>query len=378
MQYWSSLQPESRPAPYALGPDLCLGIGILPTLALDYAIAFYPFLLMIISYLLIVLYDRNYRIVTLLWRPFIFLFSLFRKNWDIRTNIMDAFATFFFLSNTKLFSVSLDLLLFTRVNNVSFDNLNYSTRLFYAAEIEYFDKQHLPYVILSIVVLSIFVLVPIIVLMLYPFSFFQKLLHLFPFRWHVLHTFVNSFYRCYKDGTQPGTRDYRWFVAVFFFFRVLNYSIYSLCDSVASPILITLSIHLLVMLLAAISPFSSAHAHHNILLIIFLQFLSGTLIAGSAATPLRYLSHTYVFPMYMLGYFFGAAPTLCTLVASIFLCTCHRKSFGRKIFVGIKGKLRGYGMLGTASSESLPDRMVNHQYYQRNHMANFVSRSSKS
>ena len=37
--------------------DLSLGIGILPTLALDYAIAVYPLLLMITSYLLIILYD---------------------------------------------------------------------------------------------------------------------------------------------------------------------------------------------------------------------------------------------------------------------------------------------------------------------------------
>ena len=35
--------------------NFCLGIGILPTLALDYVIAVYPLLLTIISYLLIVL-----------------------------------------------------------------------------------------------------------------------------------------------------------------------------------------------------------------------------------------------------------------------------------------------------------------------------------
>ena len=48
--------------------DLCLGIGILPTRTLDYVIAVYPLLLMIISYLLSVLYDRNYRVVTIMWR----------------------------------------------------------------------------------------------------------------------------------------------------------------------------------------------------------------------------------------------------------------------------------------------------------------------
>ena len=56
--------------------DLCLGIGILPTLALDYVIAVYPLLLMIISYLLIVLYDRNYRVVTIMWRPSLFVVAI--------------------------------------------------------------------------------------------------------------------------------------------------------------------------------------------------------------------------------------------------------------------------------------------------------------
>ena len=39
--------------------NLYLGIGELPALALDYAIALYPFLLNIIAYFLIVLYNKR-------------------------------------------------------------------------------------------------------------------------------------------------------------------------------------------------------------------------------------------------------------------------------------------------------------------------------
>ena len=46
--------------------DFCLGIGILPTLALDYVIAVYPLFLMMITYFLITLYDNNYRVVTIM------------------------------------------------------------------------------------------------------------------------------------------------------------------------------------------------------------------------------------------------------------------------------------------------------------------------
>ena len=39
--------------------DLCLGLDVLPTLALDYAVALYPILLMIITYLVVVLHDKK-------------------------------------------------------------------------------------------------------------------------------------------------------------------------------------------------------------------------------------------------------------------------------------------------------------------------------
>ena len=204
--------------------DLCLGISILPTLALDYVIAVYPLLLMIISYLLIVLYDRNYRVVSMLFRPFLALFSLFKKNWDIRTSVIDAFTSFFLLSNVKFLSVSFDLLVPTKIYHLHGDHYNSTLVLYYAGDIEYFGKEHLPYGILAIVVSFIFLVLPVAILALYPFGFFQKFLNLFPFRWYILHTFVDSFQGWYKDGTEPGTRDYRHFSVgyiLFFYFGFL-------------------------------------------------------------------------------------------------------------------------------------------------------------
>ena len=41
-----------------------------------------------------------------------------------------------------------------------------------------------------------------------------------------LHTFVDSFAGCYKDGTEPGTRDCRYFATLFLFMRILIYITY--------------------------------------------------------------------------------------------------------------------------------------------------------
>ena len=125
--------------------NLCLGIGILPTLALDYVIAVYPLLLMIVSYLMIVLYDRNYRVVTIMWRPFRFLFSILRRHWDIKTSVIDSFATFIFLTNIRFLSVSFDLLIQVRVYHLEYNNHTSTRALYYAGNLEYFGEEHRPY-----------------------------------------------------------------------------------------------------------------------------------------------------------------------------------------------------------------------------------------
>ena len=88
---------------------ICLGTDTLQTLSLDIAVGIYPLLLMVLSYALIDLYDRNFRLLVIMWKPFLKFFGLFRRNWEIRTSLIDAYATFFLLSNVKLLSVSFDL-----------------------------------------------------------------------------------------------------------------------------------------------------------------------------------------------------------------------------------------------------------------------------
>ncbi len=197
---------------------ICLGTDTLQTLALDILIGLYPLLLMVLTYVLVSLYDRNYRLLLYAWKPFKMIFNLFQRNWEIKTSLIDAFATFFLLSNVKLISVSFDLLNPVKVYQLnSTGHFTYTWRLFYDATLPYFGERHYKYAILAIVVL---VLLPLLVLILYPFRWFQKCLNLFPFRWYILHTFMDTFQGCYKDGTEPGTRDCRWFASIFLVLHV--------------------------------------------------------------------------------------------------------------------------------------------------------------
>ena len=213
--------------------NLCLRVSILPTIALDYAIAVYPLILIVISYTLIVLHDRNYRVVTIAWKPFRILFSLFRRNWNIRTSVIDAFGTFFFLSNFKFLSVSFDLLTYTHVYQLYPDHYNHTSVLYYAGDIEFFGKEHLPFAILAIIVFCTLVWLPVILLATLPTTLaFKSFSTCFLFVGTYLHTYMDSFHGCYKNGTQPGTRDYRWFVSVFFFARVCQLVLFTLGNAV--------------------------------------------------------------------------------------------------------------------------------------------------
>ena len=132
--------------------DICLGLSTLPTFALDYVVAVYPFFLMLITYLLIVLYDRNFKVVVIIWKPFQTVFSFFKEKWNIRTSVIDAFGTFFLFSNMKLLSITFDLLAPTTIFELHESGFNHSLGLYYAADIEYFGSEHLPYAILALVV----------------------------------------------------------------------------------------------------------------------------------------------------------------------------------------------------------------------------------
>lgn len=258
--------------------DICLGLDTLPTLALDLAVGIYPLILMVISYLMINLYDRNFAPLVCMWRPFRVLFGLLQRNWHIRTSLVDSFSTFFLLSNIKFLSVSFDLLAPAIVYQVPLsDPFNYSAswRVYNDVGLQYFGPTHLPYAILSIMVLVLFVLLPVLLLILYPFAWFQRLLNKAPFRWHViLHTFVDSFQGCYKNGTEPGTRDFRWFASVYFIlgFVLVIFGTLNLDDlyfTYSSIILVFVCI-----LLVTLQPFKPEFSHYTITNLTFILFLS--------------------------------------------------------------------------------------------------------
>ena len=272
-------------------PDICLNITTLQALALDYLLAIYPFMLILLSYILIELHGRRYAVVVAIWKPFRKVLLIFRKSWNIRTSVIDSFATFFLLSYVKVLSVTTDVLIPTKVYKLGATN-SQSLRLFYSPTIQYFGYNHLPYAIIAIAILTLFVGIPTMIFILYPFRFFQRFLSFFPVNWHFLHAFVDSFQGCYKDGTEPGTFDCRWFSSLVLLIRLFLFMLYGVTLSMIFFIFGLIAV--LIFLIAAINiqPFKHVASNYLITDVTFYILLSFTyiaIIARDIATTQKFL-----------------------------------------------------------------------------------------
>ena len=120
--------------------------------------------------------------------------------WNIHNSLVDAFATFLLLSYVKFLSVSFDILTPTTLWDKW--GRHVGTVLYYDGSVNYFGTDHLPYAVLAMTVLLVFTVLPILLLCLYPCRCFQKFLNSCHLRSQALHTFMDAFQGCYKDGTK--------------------------------------------------------------------------------------------------------------------------------------------------------------------------------
>ena len=325
--------------------DICLQTDTLATLALDLAVAGYPLLLMVITYMMISSYDSNFKPFVIMWNPFKAFFSIFQRNWDFRTSTVDAFSTFFFLTNIKFLCVCFDLLVPVRVYQfvTPEKHVNSTWRLYYDATVPYFGAAHLPYAILAIVVLFLFVLIPTLIIIVYPMKICHKCFNILPRRDQLfLHTFVDSFQGCYKDGTEPGTRDCRWFSSVLCTLRFVLMAIYAYSLNLlyfpyaAMVLVITAKIAIVA------DPFKAHLSHLSSIMAIFILFIAA-FYASAIGTDIAARKREFVIILMLqsLMVLMAVLPLLYISALILYWIFSHRK-FGLDFIRGMKAKRRGY------------------------------------
>ena len=204
-------------------PPLCISSSLksINVLLFDYITAFYPVVLTLLVYKAIELHDRNCWVINCLAIPVKRLFGLVHRRWNPKGTILNTCVTFILLAYSKLLCTSINLIFGIQSYDIKGDVVAESTLLFYDPSIRLFHSEHVPYALFALSVMVIFVLLPPLLLLLYPTRLFRKCLSLCGFqRWDILHLIADVFQGWFKDGTE-GTLDYRALSALYMLMRIV-------------------------------------------------------------------------------------------------------------------------------------------------------------
>ena len=204
-------------------PPFCVSSHITPVhITFFYFIsAFYPLFLIAMSWAFIHLYSRNFKPVVCLWKKL--KHSRFAVSWDSKNTVIDVFASFFLLSYAKLVYASLTTLSYGISLNVNNNSLQQTLHVKLDPSMKFFRKEHLPFAITSIFIFLLTVFPIPLVLAFYPVRSFRTLVFKCPIGSRTItaiNIFVQTYYSCYRDGTEGG-RDMRSLVSLYFFLRLL-------------------------------------------------------------------------------------------------------------------------------------------------------------
>ena len=341
-------------------PPICLNITPLQALLLDYGIAFYPILLIIVSYILIRLYCHNTRLAIWIWKPFKRCFNTSGTKWEVQGSIVNAFATFLLLSYMKVLVVSFDLLVYTEIYNQNGSGYTITSALYYDASVEMFSKEHLPYAITAIIVLLIINVTPLLFLVFYPMKVFQKCLNALRVQRESVTIFIDCFQGYYKDGTN-GTRDYRYLSVAMNLLQVFVFCFFAVAKSSFSFPVVAVTLILLSVLILACQPYKEQFKVYTLVDAFILLSAACLLIMISALnvaiTKAEYFKQ---FAFFFVG-LFGCLPLIYFLGLCIWWIII-KNNLGRKLIT----KLRSHFTRCQNSADDFerePDRLQNPMNY---------------
>ena len=202
-------------------PPVCIStfIKAIDILLFDYIIAFFPLLITIFVLVGIELYDRNCRVAVIISTPLKLVCR--KRNWNPKRAILKTCATFLLLSYSKILFVSINLIFAVPLYDCSGSSISDNTVLLFDPSVTLFHSNHIPYVILALSIIAVFVVLPPLLLLLYPTRVFRACLSFMGFRrWDILHLVMDVFQGWFKDKTENQV-DCRSFSALYMLLRIL-------------------------------------------------------------------------------------------------------------------------------------------------------------
>ena len=274
----------------------CIQLSTLQVLALGYVPPCYSLLLIVITYLTIELHSRGCKIIICIQKLFQKCTHCLKIKWQYKSSTIDVFATFLLLSYNRLLSTHFDMLVYTKPFDINGKVIG--KYLYYDPTVPYFKKEHLPYGIVAVVLVALTTLLPFLLLLFYPMQWVQKCLNSSKLNWYGLRVFVDSFTGCYKDGTEPGTRDCRYFAAFFLLLRILTYVTLAVLPITCAIATNGTIIMLFMAIFVACQPYKAKFAIYNKVTSIMLVVMSAACMALlglllSKIKTVRYVTISY-------------------------------------------------------------------------------------
>ena len=202
-------------------PPFCVSkkLNLTQIALLGYVSAFYPLCLIFLTWICVELHSRNFRPIVLLWRPVHKYLVKLRNEFDLKSDLVGVFASFFFLSYSKLVYQSIMFLPSeammnidtTEVKRVSMEN---PSKIF---------EFSIPKILACLVLC--FAVLPSILFLLYSTRCFQACLSKCRFlngaSLASLSIFMERYQSCCRDGLNGG-RDMRIFAGFYFILRLFT------------------------------------------------------------------------------------------------------------------------------------------------------------
>ncbi len=251
---------------------ICLNpkFNSLHILLLDYAIAIYPMMLILVTYMLVELGDRI-QLIRMACKPVRMCLHYIRKEWDIKNSLIHSFASVIVLAYSRILDASISLLMPAYFYNVHGKGLD--VRVQYHPSLQYGSSSHMPFLVVAIIMILVFNVLPLLLLLLYPWKTFHKLLSILKLQNRYLHIFMDAFVGCYR--LKP--RDLRFFPTLLLllqFVRILVSGIFGVPGFVSVPISIYMLLSIIIALFV-LQPFK-VNWHNWINILVFLcGFLYG-------------------------------------------------------------------------------------------------------
>ena len=198
-------------------PSFCLNEHLtnIDAAFLEMIAAIYPVFLILLTIVLIEMHANNFRVIVCLWRPFHKCFSSLRRSWDPKSSVINAFATFLLLSSFKVCFLAFSMMDHFKIHSIG------EKVLYMEPTTKFRELPKHTYFIPVILLLTFFMLIPSLLLCLYPTKLCKLMTkHICSTRQqNALFLFMDCFQGHYKNGT-TGTYDYRSASSIEFVLRI--------------------------------------------------------------------------------------------------------------------------------------------------------------